>query len=198
VLDNETAEFEIISEIPYTEASQSSTGGNTMTSTQFKKVGTKLKVTPHVTRDGMIRLQIVPEFGVVTEKGVKTALTALGTVPTVDTRRVDTKALVKDGQTVVIGGLRKRTVSQDISKIPLLGDVPLLGQFFSNVSEEVKTSELLIFITPKIVVEPTLSPKELKGLESTDFGDPKVTDTEAEKAEKAEKEKIENKQSSKP
>ncbi|MCJ7728866.1 MAG: type II and III secretion system protein, partial [Sedimentisphaerales bacterium] len=118
-------------------------------------------------------------------------------VPTIDTRKVDTKALVKDGQTVVLGGLRKRTVTQDISKIPILGDVPLLGQFFSNVSEEVKTSELLIFITPKIVVEPTLSPKELKGLESTDFGDPKVLDTEDEKAEK-EKEKIENKQSSKP
>ena len=184
VLDNESAEFEIISEIPYTEQSDTSAGGS-LTSIQFKKVGTKLKVTPHVTRDGMIRLQIVPEFGVVTEKGVKTATTALGTVPTVDTRRVDTKALIKDGQTVVIGGLRKRTVSQTIKKIPILGDVPLLGQFFSDVSEEVKTSELLIFITPKIVVEPTLSPKELKGLESTEFSDPKVTDTEYEKAEKS-------------
>jgi len=198
VLDNATAEFEIISEIPYTEASQSSTGGTTMTSTQFKEVGTKLRVTPHVTRDGMIRLQIVPEFGVVTEKGVKTALTALGTVPTVDTRRVDTKALVRDGQTVVLGGLRKRTVTQTIKKIPILGDAPLLGQFFSDVSEEVKTSELLIFITPKIVVEPTLSPKELKGLESTEFSDPKITDTEYEKAEESEKEKIEKKQPSQP
>ncbi len=187
VLDNETAEFEIISEIPYTEQSQSSTGGSTMTSTQFKKVGTKLKVTPHVTREGMIRLQIVPEFGVVSVKGT-TLASGLQTVPTVDTRKVDTKALVKDGQTVVLGGLRKRTVTQDISKIPLLGDIPLLGKLFmSNTEEEVKTNELVIFITPRIVVEPTLSAGELKGLAATEFSGPKVTYTGDEKSGKSEK-----------
>ncbi len=186
VLDNETAEFEIISEIPYTEASETSTGGS-MTSICFKKVGTKLKVIPHVTREGMIRLQIVPEFGVVTEKGLKTATTALGTVPTVDTRKVDTKALIRDGQTVVLGGLRKRTVTQTIKKIPLLGDAPLVGQLFTDETEEVKTNELLIFITPKIVVEPTLSPKELKNFEATEFAGPEVTYTRSEQAEKLEK-----------
>jgi type II secretory pathway component GspD/PulD (secretin) len=188
VLDNETAEFEIISEIPYTETSQTSAGGE-MTSIQFKKVGTKLKVTPHVTRDGMVRLHIIPEFGVVSEKGTTTAL-GVQTVPTVDTRKVDTKALVRDGQTVVLGGLRKRTVTQDISKIPVLGDIPLLGKLFmSNVEEEVKTNELIIFITPKVIIEPTLSPGERKGLEATEFSGPKITDTENEKAERAEKAK---------
>jgi type IV pilus assembly protein PilQ len=186
VLDNETAEFEIISEIPYTDVSQTSAGGS-MTSIQFKNVGTKLKVTPHVTRDGMVRLHIIPEFGVVAEKGTTTAL-GVQTVPTVDTRKVDTKALVRDGQTVVLGGLRKRTVTQDISKIPVLGDIPLLGKLFmSNVEEEVKTNELLIFITPKVIIDPTLSPKERKNFEATEFSDPKIADTEAEKAEKAEK-----------
>jgi type IV pilus assembly protein PilQ len=186
VLDNETAEFEIISEIPYTETSQTSAGGE-MTSIQFKKVGTKLKVTPHVTRDGMVRLHIIPEFGVVSEKGTTTAA-GVQTVPTVDTRKVDTKALVRDGQTVVLGGLRKRTVTQDISKIPILGDIPLLGKLFmSNVEEEVKTNELIIFITPEVIIEPTLSSGELKGFEATEFGDPKITYTEDEKAEKAEK-----------
>jgi type IV pilus assembly protein PilQ len=181
VLDNETAEFKIISEIPYTEASDTSAGG-TLTSTKFKEVGVELKVTPHVTRDGMVRLHIIPEFSVVSELG---AIVAGGhAVPTVDSRKADTKALVKDGQTVVIGGLRKRTVSQDVSKIPILGDVPLLGGLFMEVSEEVKTNELLIFITPRIVVEPTLSAGELKGLEATEFGDPKITYTEDEKAEK--------------
>jgi type IV pilus secretin PilQ/predicted competence protein len=187
VLDNETAEFKIISEIPYTEASQSSTGGATMTSIQFKEVGVELKVTPHVTRNGMVRLHIIPEFGVVSEKGVLVG--AVQTVPTIDSRKVDTKALVKDGQTVVLGGLRKRTVTQTIKKVPILGDVPIMGSLFSDVSEEVKTNELIIFITPKIIIEPTLSPNEIKGLEATDFGDPKVTDTEAEKAERAEKAK---------
>jgi type IV pilus assembly protein PilQ len=184
VLDNETAEFKIISEIPYTEASDTSAGG-TLTSTKFKEVGVELKVTPHVTRDGMVRLHIIPEFSVVSELG---AIVAGGhAVPTVDSRKADTKALVKDGQTVVIGGLRKRTVSQNVSKIPILGDIPLLGGLFMEVSEEVKTNELLIFITPRIVIEPTLSAGELKGLEATEFGGPKVTYTGDEKAERAEK-----------
>ncbi|MDD5063444.1 MAG: secretin N-terminal domain-containing protein [Phycisphaerae bacterium] len=182
VLDNEVADFEIVSEIPYTEQSDTSAGGS-LTSVKFKEVGTKLKVTPHVTRGGMIRLQIVPEFGVVTEKGSKAAATPLGTVPTVDTRRIDTKALVRDGQSVVIGGLRKRTVNQTIKKVPFLGDVPVMGSMFSDISEETVTSELLIFITPRIVIEPTLSPDELKCFKATEFGDPKITYTGAEKAD---------------
>jgi len=185
VLDNETAEFKIVSEIPYTEASETSQGGS-LTSIQFKEVGVELKVTPHVTRDGMIRLHIVPEFGVVAEAG-ETLASGVQTVPTIDTRKVDTKALVKDGQTVVLGGLRKREVSQDISKVPLLGDIPLLGGLFTDVSESVKTNELIIFITPRIVVEPTLSANDLKGLEATEFGGPKIPYTEDEKVEKSEK-----------
>jgi type IV pilus assembly protein PilQ len=187
VIDNETAEFKIISEIPYTEASDTSSGG-TLTSTKFKEVGVELKVTPHITRDGMVRLHIIPEFSVVSELG---AIVAGGhAVPTVDSRKADTKALVKDGQTVVIGGLRKRTVSKDVSKIPILGDIPLLGGLFMEVSEEVKTNELLIFITPRIVVEPTLSAGELKGLEATEFGGPKVIYTGDEKAEVRKAEKV--------
>jgi type II secretory pathway component GspD/PulD (secretin) len=187
VLDNETAEFKIISEIPYTEQSTTSSGGS-MTSTQFKDVGVELKVTPHVTRDGMVRLHIIPEFSVVSKLG-SIIPNSGGTrgVPTIDARKADTKALVKDGQTVVLGGLRKRTVSQNISKIPILGDIPLLGGVFSEVSEEVETNELIIFITPKIVIEPTLSANESKGLEATEFGGPKVIYTGDEKAEKSEK-----------
>jgi type IV pilus assembly protein PilQ len=186
VLDNETAEFKIISEIPYQEVSETSEGGS-MTGYKFKEVGVKLVVTPHITRDGMIRLNISPEFSVVV---------GTGSPPTVDKRIVNTKALVKDGQTVVIGGLRKREVSQDIRKVPLLGDIPLLGGLFTRVDEEVKTNELFIFITPTIVAEPTLSANELKGLKATEFGGPEVTYAEGEKAEK-EKEKIEKKQPSK-
>jgi type IV pilus assembly protein PilQ len=178
VLDNKTAEFKIISEIPYTERT---IGQTTEETTQFKEVGVQLKVTPHVTREGMIRLHIVPEFGVV----VGTLIA--GQAPTVDTRKVDTEALVKDGQTVVLGGLRKREVTQDVTKVPLLGDIPLLGRLFMDTEEEVKTNELIIFITPRIITEPTLSSAETNSLEATNFGGPKVTYTEDEKAEKSEK-----------
>ena len=187
VLDNETAEFEIISEIPYTEQSSTSEGG-AMTSIKFKEVGVKLSVTPHVTRDGMVRLHIVPEFGVVTEEG--TLVGAVQTVPTIDTRKINTKALVQDGQTVVIGGLRKREVAQNITKLPLLGDIPILGKaFFMDTEESVDTTELIIFITPRIIINPILTPDEAKGYKATNFPPPKDTYTEDEKAEMAEKNK---------
>jgi type IV pilus assembly protein PilQ len=173
VLDNETADFKIISEIPYTEQSQTSSGGS-MTSTQFKDVGVELSVTPHVTRDGMVRLHVVPEFGVVSEKG-KTLSTGQQTVPTVDTRKIDTKALLKDGQTVVLGGLRRRTVTQTVKKVPFIGDVPLMGTLFSTVSEEVKTNELIIFITPRILAEQALlAPREADDLKATHFSNPRT------------------------
>jgi type II secretory pathway component GspD/PulD (secretin) len=176
VLDNETAEFRIITQIPYTEVS---TTGNTATQTvKFKDVGVELKVTPHVTRDGMVRLNITPEFG------VRVGST---TPPTIDTRKVNTKALVKDGQTVVLGGLRKREVSQEVHKVAVLGDIPILGGLFSDVQEEVVTSELIIFITPKIFTEPTLSVRERKGLEATEFSGPKITYTRDEKDDNAQK-----------
>ena len=186
VLDNETASFEIISEIPYTEQSSTSEGG-AMTSIKFKPVGVKLKVTPHVTREGMVRLHIIPEFGVVSEEGEKDALSDLGTVPTVDNRKINTKALVEDGHTVVIGGLRKREVTQDVSKIPILADIPFVGKLlFEDVEESVETNELIIFITPKIIIKPTLTPKEAEALEKTNFPDPRPIITKDELAEQEE------------
>jgi type IV pilus assembly protein PilQ len=184
VLDNETAQFKIVSEIPYTETSDTSSGGS-MTSTKFKEVGVELQVTPHVAKDDMVRLHIVPEFSVVSTLGnIIPNSGGLRGVPTVDARKADTTALVLSGQTVVLGGLRKRTVSQDVSKIPLLGDVPILGTLFSDVSEEVETNELIIFITPKIIDdEQTLTAEENKGLDATTFPGPKVSYTEDEKAE---------------
>ncbi|MDD5328022.1 MAG: hypothetical protein PHY02_09475 [Phycisphaerae bacterium] len=179
VLDNETADFKIVREIPYTETSDTSSGGS-LTSTKWREVGVELKVTPHVTRDGMVRLHIMPEFGV----RIGTA-----TPPTIDTRKFDTKALVKDGHTVVLGGLRKRDVSQDIYKVPVLGDIPILGSFFTKSQEETKTNELFIFITPKVVTRPTqpLTANELKGFEETEFDGPRIGYTGDEKAEKAKK-----------
>jgi type IV pilus assembly protein PilQ len=177
VLDNETAQFEIIRQVPYTEVSTTGAGTDTQT-VKFKDIGTMLKVTPHVTRDGMIRLNINPEFGV--QVGETTP-------PTVDTRKMNTKALVKDGQTVVLGGLRKREVSQEVHKIAILGDIPILGGLFSGVDETLTTSEIIIFITPRIVVEPTLSPHESKSLGATDFSDPRTTYTIEEKLEKTAK-----------
>ena len=177
VLDNETATFEIIREIPYTEQTTTAAGTDTQT-VQFKDVGVELKVTPHVTRDGMVRLHIIPEFGVVAGTHSE------GAAPTVDTRKVDTITLVKDGQTVVLGGLRKKDVSQQINKIPLLGDIPLLGALFRFEGEDTTNSEIVVFITPWIITQPALSETELQQLEVTEFSGPKPASTWVETSKK--------------
>jgi len=174
VLDNETALFDIVREIPYTESTVS-TGGSTET-VIFKNIGVRLEVTPHVTRDGMLRLHIKPEFGVLVSQHATTG------VPTVDTRKLDTITLVKDGDTVVLGGLRKKDVSQQINKIPLLGDLPLVGGLFRFEGEDTTVTELVVFITPRILVEqPVLTEDELRAYEKTEFSGPEFTLTGAEK-----------------
>jgi type IV pilus assembly protein PilQ len=177
VLDNEEAVIDIVAEYPYVERTIT---GNTVTETvKFKPIGTMLKVTPHVTRDGMLRLHIQPEFGVKT--GDVTMMS--GTVPIVDTRKVDTIALVQDGQTVVIGGLRKKNVTQQTNKVPLLGDIPVLGLLFRFEGEDVANSELVVFITPRIIEQHVLTEAEKRALEVTEFDGPVPVTTRAEKAD---------------
>jgi len=176
VLDNEMALFDIVTEYPYVERTMSE--GSITESVKFKEVGVKLVVTPHVTRDGMIRLRIQPEFGVFVER----VTLSTTDVPVVDTRKVDTIALIKDGQTVVLGGLRKKDVSKQINKIPLLGDIPLLGGLFRFEGEDTAITELIVFITPRIVLQqPVLSLDEQLALEETNFNRPEPSSTKAER-----------------
>ena len=149
VIDKETANFEIVKEIPYKEESQSSQGGS-LTSTKFKPVGIKLEVTPHITRDDMLRMRIAPEFGIAEEQ-IRNPVTQEPIVPTVHTRRLDTMALLRSGQTVVLGGLKQYETTKNYWKTPILGDLPLLGAIFRSESETAKASELLIFIRPYII-----------------------------------------------
>jgi type IV pilus assembly protein PilQ len=177
VLDNETASFEIVTEEPYVER-QVSAGSITET-VKFKPVGVKLQVTPHVTRGGMVRLHIMPEFNVFIKR---INLSSDSTnVPIVDTRKVDTIALIRDGQTVVLGGMRKKTVSKGNNKIPLLGDLPLVGGLFRFEGEDTAVTELIVFITPRIIrQEPVLSLDEQNALEETMFGPPELFSSRAE------------------
>jgi len=165
VLDNEQATFKIVEELPFQQLTQTTEGGNIGT-TQFKEVGVELTVTPHIAPEqGKIRLQLAPKFSVQTDT-VSIVIPIAGAAPitspqpVVATREADTKVLVNDGQTVVLGGLRKRDVAQEISKIPLLGDMPILGRLFKFEGEKVVNSELLVFVTPKIVTEPVMTELE--------------------------------------
>ncbi len=170
VLNNETATIKIVKEIPYVQSFQSVGAFSAIASVQFKEVGVQLQVTPHIAREGMIRLKLKPEFGVestVIEPGSKAQ-----EAPAVDTRVLETVALVRDGQTVVMGGLRKKQISKNLTKVPILGDIPLLGELFRYETENEITNELVVFITPTIVTQHVLSDVEERQLETTRYPSP--------------------------
>jgi type IV pilus assembly protein PilQ len=106
----------------------------------------QLQTTPHITQDGNVKLQVniqknEPNFSNRAADGS----------PTITRREARTALLLGDGETTVIGGIYTRSTSRSIKKIPFLGDLPLIGGLFRNRSEEDSRSELLIFITPRIV-----------------------------------------------
>jgi len=119
--------------------------------TQFFNADLSMEVTPHVTQDGNIALSInisknEPNFGQTGANGN----------PTIQKKEANTELLLRDGDTTVIGGIYTRNYGQSYSKVPLLGDIPILGWLFKTKSESDQRSELLIFITPRIINRPAV------------------------------------------
>ena len=106
--------------------------------------------------------------------------------PVVDRREATTTLLIKNGLTVVLGGLRKKETTRQINKIPILGDLPLIGFLFRFEGEETITSELVVFITPSMVHQPVMTQGEHKAYKETDFEGPQPVSTRAETDEDSE------------
>ena len=132
-------------EIPYQEAASSGA-----TTTQFKKAVLSLKVKPLITPDGRIILDLF-----VTQDSVGQLVQSAtgGQVPSINTRSITTQVLVNDGQTVVLGGVMETTKTATDTKVPWLGDIPILGHLFKNTDRVNNKDEILIFVTPKILRE---------------------------------------------
>ncbi|HBG28259.1 MAG: hypothetical protein A2Y10_09670 [Planctomycetes bacterium GWF2_41_51] len=172
VLDNEKALFKSVSEIPYQQLQETSLGGSIGT-TAFREVGVSLAVVPHVImEDKMIRIRVIPEFSMATGSVLVGGFQVTSPQPVVDSRNADTTLLIKDGQTIVLGGLRKKEVSQQINKVPLLGDIPVLGWAFKFVGEETIIGELVVFITPTIVEQPIMVEADKECLKKTEICTP--------------------------
>lgn len=187
VLDNEEALINITEEIPFQELTETSEGGSIGT-TRFKDVGVKLTVTPHLTRDNMIRLRINPEFSIRTGDVVLPGVQNSSPQPIIAKRVATTTTLIRDGQTVVIGGLRKQDISQQVNKVPLLGDIPLVGELFKFQGESTVNSELVVFITPYLITNPELTPREQEVLGDTFVPNPALPTTKLGKGLKADTE----------
>lgn len=138
-LNKQKARIETGQEVPYQEASSSGA-----TSVSFKKAVLSLEVTPQITPDGHISLEVV-----VTKDSVGS--TEFNGELAIDTREINTVALVPDGETLVLGGVFEETKDVTESKVPFLGDLPAIGKLFKRTIDDHKKDELLIFITPKIV-----------------------------------------------
>ena len=132
-------------EIPY---QQSASSGATTIS--FKKAVLSLKVTPQITPDNRIILDLDVRNDSV---GTITVLSGGVNVPSINTKEIATQVLVNDGQTVVLGGILETTARDSSTKVPYLGDIPVLGNLFKTTAKTDNKDELLIFVTPKIVRE---------------------------------------------
>ncbi|MEN8177918.1 MAG: type IV pilus secretin PilQ [Pseudomonadota bacterium] len=129
-------------EIPYQEASSSGA-----TSVSFKEAVLKLEVTPQITPDDRIRMDLK------INKDSPDYSRTLNEIPPIDTRKIETTVLVDNGETVVLGGVFERTKSDSMEKVPFFGDIPYLGVLFRRNAKVDENKELLIFVTPKILKE---------------------------------------------
>ena len=144
VANQQEAYIEQGTEIPYVQATSSGA-----TSVEFKKAVLSLKVTPHITPDNRIILDLV----VTQDTRGETVSTSTGEAVAIDTQEIKTQVLVENGETIVLGGIFQQTSSDGVTKVPLFGDLPLVGALFRNTSVLQEKRELLIFVTPKIVME---------------------------------------------
>jgi pilus assembly protein CpaC len=136
-------------EYPYPVAQSSSTGGSSPITIQYKQFGVLLAFLPTITNRGTIRLQVAPE---VSALDYGNAVNIGGaSVPALTIRRVKTEVELAEGQTFIIGGLLDNRETENFQKIPFLGDIPVLGKFFTSMQRQRTNSELIVTVTPVIV-----------------------------------------------
>ncbi len=147
MVSGKSANIKAVEEIPYSEVMDTAAGGAAaITSTEFKEVGITLQVSATITDGNNIFLTVD------TEQNVRTGESTTG-IPVVDTRRANTSLLLKDGQIVVMGGLRRQEKTKQVDQIPILGDIPLLGLLFKYTNTVINNTELIVFLSPHIYKE---------------------------------------------
>lgn len=146
-LDNKEASFNAGQDVPVLSGSQTTSGDNVFNTVERKTVGTKLKVTPQINEGDAVMMEIEQEVSSVdTSAGTSSNLG-----PTFNTRTIQNAVLVKSGETVVLGGLIDDSTKETVSKVPLLGDIPVIGQLFRYTSTDKAKRNLMVFIRPTII-----------------------------------------------
>ncbi|MGD2272344.1 MAG: type II secretion system secretin GspD [Desulfobacterales bacterium] len=144
--DNQEAKINVGENIPY-QTRVSTSENETFNTFEYRDVGTILTITPHITKERLVRLNIALEV-------TSLSSTSLQLQPTTLKRSIDTTAIVKDTNTIVIGGLIDDRTTVSEFKVPLLGDIPILGWLFKSRSTSRKKTNLFVFLTPRVVQTP--------------------------------------------
>ncbi|HSI32244.1 MAG TPA: secretin N-terminal domain-containing protein, partial [Tepidisphaeraceae bacterium] len=163
--DNQLASITVGQEVPFITNSRITDTGQTINTIEYDDIGILLDVIPHINPDGLVILDVAPEISALTGTTVPVSDTI--SAPVIAKRAAQTRVAIKNGQTVVIGGLMEDRLTQTIDKVPILGDIPILGEAFKRTQQRKSKTELLIFLTPHVAaapdVLPDMSQQELDG-----------------------------------
>jgi general secretion pathway protein D len=152
--NNQEAQIHVGQEVPFVETTTQSDSGQLNTNIVYRPIGIILRVTPFITPDGLVEMIISPEISSQTDESVPISNNI--SAPVFATRSADTVVTTPNGQTVVIGGMMEDSKTETDRKIPILGDIPLLGNAFKRKIVDKTKTELLIFLTPIVVQTPAL------------------------------------------
>lgn len=147
--DNETATINVGQRVPIVQGTSTSSAGQISANITYEEVGVILEVEPHINPDGFVYLRVAPTISGIADSTVQVAPGVFA--PILNERKAETTVAVRDGETVVIGGLITTQESEAESKVPFLGDIPGLGFLFRTTTRSKKKTELLIALTPRIV-----------------------------------------------
>jgi general secretion pathway protein D len=167
--DNQLASILVGQEVPIPTNSQVTDTGNTISNFTYQSIGIILNVQPHVNPDGLVTMEVAPEISSLADSSVPISSTQ--NAPVFDNRSAQTQVAIRDGDTIVIGGLMQDQKTQTITKIPLLGDLPGIGPLFQRNQTDKTKTELLIFLTPHVALKadhlPAMSRDEMRGVKLT-------------------------------
>ena len=168
--NNQQATISLGQEVPLVTNTRFDTLGNQINTVSYRNVGIILQVTPFISSDGMVEMVVSPQTSELADRSQWVPISSGGgsstAAPVINSRAADTVVIVPDGQTAVIGGLMQKADQRNDSKVPFLGDIPLLGNLFKRKVTSNTRTELLIFLTPHIVMHPS----QLAGISTAERG----------------------------
>lgn len=151
-MNNQEAVIMVGQEIPFITNTRITEAGQTINTIQYSEIGIILRVTPFITPEGWVQMIVHPEISTLTAQSVP--ISERVSSPVIAKRAAETVVVTPDGKTVVIGGLIDNNETESVKKVPILGDIPLLGYAFKRTVKQKQRTELLIFLTPHIIRTP--------------------------------------------